>query len=361
MSFKQSNFKFVQIFRFRKRKEDIRKNTQTPKFKLVKSLGMANQIFYWTNGYEVINEEFHETERNYYHNVYPLLSNRTFLFVLINQTSAQPIPVPINPPSNVQALLSDHRGKVTWHTPHLLGMQGKGAWQQWRYILEITNEDADNETIVHRDIKGTHFVVNKLRPNTNYKFRVAAFTSAGRGPFSTEFRTRTLKSPHDRYLIWSSNDGLLQSDVLGEHIHTLIPKSGIGNQNISDITWYEDVVFFVSNFSLKYYNRTSGFHGVLKGFDLVQSIAFDWIGRRIYWFNRQSQLITRANLNGYEQEPLVSLPASDTDLKIDSLHGYLYVSKTSFLILFFYSSIRGAPAFWTLVTSYNMHVVHRLE
>ena len=42
------------IFSFnRKKKEDIRKNTQTPKFKLVKSLGMANQIFYWTNGYEV--------------------------------------------------------------------------------------------------------------------------------------------------------------------------------------------------------------------------------------------------------------------------------------------------------------------
>lgn len=294
---------------------------------MVKSLGMANQIFYWTNGYEVINEEFHETEKNYYHNVYPLLSNKTFLFVLINQTSAQPIPVPINPPSNVQALLSDHRGKVTWHTPHLLGMQGKGAWQQWKYILEITNEDANNETIVHRGIVGTHFQVNKLHPNTNYKFRTAAYTSAGRGPFSTEFRTRTLKSPHDRYLIWSSNDGLLQSDVLGEHIHTLIPKAGIENQNITDITWYEDVVFFVSNSSLKYYNRTSGFHDVLKGFDLVQSIAFDWIGRRIYWFNRQSQLIIRANLSGYEQEPLISLPASDTDLKIDSLHGYLYFSS----------------------------------
>ncbi|XP_037036977.1 protein sevenless isoform X3 [Bradysia coprophila] len=311
-----------------KKKEDIRRNTQTPKFKLVKSLGMANQIFYWTNGYEVINEEFHETERNYYHNVYPLLSNKTFLFVLINQTSAQPIPVPINPPSNVQALLSDHRGKVTWHTPHLLGMQGKGAWQQWKYILEITNEDANNETVVHRGITGTHFQVNKLHPNTNYKFRTAAYTSAGRGPFSTEFRTRTLKSPHDRYLIWSSNEyGLLQSDVLGEHIHTLIPKSSNENQNISDITWYEDVVFFVSNSTLKYYNRTSGFHDVLKGFDSVQSIAFDWIGRRIYWFNRQSQLILRANLSGYEQEPLISLPASDTDLKIDSLHGYLYFSS----------------------------------
>lgn len=310
---------------------------------------MANQLFYWTNGYEVINEEFHETEKNYYHNVYPLLSNKTFLFVLINQTSAQPIPVPINPPSNVQALLSDHRGKVTWHTPHLLGMQGKGAWQQWKYILEITNEDANNETVVHRGITGTHFQVNKLHPNTNYKFRTAAYTSAGRGPFSTEFRTRTLKSPHDRYLIWSSDAyGLLQSDVLGEHIHTLIPKAAIENQNISDITWYEDVVFFVSNSTLKYYNRTSGIHDVLRGFDSVQSIAFDWIGRRIYWFNRQSQLIIRANLSGYEvnvcyskrlfefskfqfsflqQEPLISLPASDTNLKIDSLNGYLYFSS----------------------------------
>lgn len=293
---------------------------------MVKSLAVANQIFYWTNGKDVLNEEYHTVQNNYYHNAYPDLSNRTFSFVRINHTSAQPIPVPVNPPSNVQALLSVRKGIISWAVPHLLGIQGKSAWQEWNYVLEITDEDDSNETATFGDIKGTQHSVDKLKPNTNYKFRAAAYTPAGRGPWSTEFRTRTLKSPHDRYLIWSSNEGLLQSDVLGEHIHQLISRTQIGNQNISDIAWFEDMVYFVSNFTLRFYNRTSGYSGQLLSLDSVQSIAVDWIGRRLYWFNTLTQLLIRSNLQGCEQEPLVSISARDTDLKIDSLRGYIYFS-----------------------------------
>lgn len=311
---------------YSKKREDIRKNTQSPKFRVVKSLAVANQIFYWTNGEDVLNEEYHRIEKNYYHNAYPDLSNRTFSFVRINHTSAQPIPVPVNPPSNLQALLSINKGIVSWHVPHLLGIQGKSAWQEWNYVLEITDEDDFNSTLTFGFIKGTQHPIDKLKPNTNYKFRAAAYTSAGRSPWSTEFLTRTLKSEHDRYLIWSSNDGLLQSDVLGEHIHQLISCTKIDCQNISDIAWFEDMVYFVSNSTLQFYNRTNYVFGRVGELESVQSIAVDWIGRRLYWYNTLNQYITRSNLHGDDEEYLVTISARNTDLKIDSLRGYIYFS-----------------------------------
>lgn len=312
-----------------KKVEAIRnaKNTQSPMYGNVKSIDMANNLFYWTDGIQLMNEELHHTEQRYYNNKYPNQFPKV-LFLRINVSTAQPIPVPVNAPIKVQALLSTRRGKVSWQIPNLLGFQGKGSWQKWNYELEITNEDDLNQTINVSKISGSHYVVNELRPSTNYMFRVAAYTSAGRGPWSVEFRTKTIKTPHDRYMIWSSNEGLFQSDIIGEHIHELIPRSKIGNQSISDIAWYEDVVYFVVNNTLRFYNRTSYVIGHLKKLDSIQiqSIAIDWIGPRLYWYNLDKQVIYRTNLTGFEHEPLVSVASREIDFKIDAIRGFLYYS-----------------------------------
>lgn len=312
-----------------KKVEAIRnaKNTQSPMYGNVRSIDMANNLFYWTDGIQLMNEELHHTEQRYYNNKYPNQFPKV-LFLRINVSTAQPIPVPVNAPIKVQALLSTQRGKVSWQIPNLLGFQGKGAWQKWNYELEINNEDDLNQTINVFKITGSHYVVNKLRPSTNYMFRVAAYTSAGRGPWSAEFRTKTIKTPHDRYMLWSSNEGLFQSDILGENIHELIPRSKIGNQSISDIAWYEDVVYFVVNNTLRFYNRTSYVIGHLKKLDSIQiqSIAIDWIGPRLYWYNLDKQVIYRTNLTGFEHEPLVSVASREIDFKIDAIRGFLYYS-----------------------------------
>lgn len=310
-----------------KRFEDFRTNTQSPQFSKVKSIAVANDIFYWTSGVVLLNEEFHKKNKNYYHNAYSDFAEiKNFLAVCVMLPSAQPVPIPVNPPSNVQAILSRRRGKVSWHTPHLLGIQGRGSWQDWNYQLEITNEDNGNSRQILHNIKSSRIIVGNLTSNTNYKFRVAAYTTAGIGPFSTEFHGRTMKSIHDRSLIWSSHSGLIQSDILAEHIHILISYETLGNKNITDIAWFEDVLYLVCNHSLYYFNRTSKQMEQLYGMDSVQTIAIDWIGRRLYWYNPSHQMISRGNLNGFEQEPLISFAA--TDLKIDALRGYIYFSSS---------------------------------
>jgi len=106
--------------------------------------------------------------------------------------ASQPIPVPVNPPTGVQAVLGAERAKVSWQVPHLLGGQGKGAWQNWSYALEIRDEST-GETIHQKDVAGSSHTVHDLRERSEYSIKVAAYTSAGRGPWSTEFRGRTLR------------------------------------------------------------------------------------------------------------------------------------------------------------------------
>lgn len=109
--------------------EDIRKNTQSPLLHSVKSLAMANNLLFWTNGKEILKEEYHQAHHAYYHNSYPDASNTSLVAVSVNSSSSQPIPVPVNPPHNCQALLGSKRAKVSWQTPQLVGDQGKGAFK----------------------------------------------------------------------------------------------------------------------------------------------------------------------------------------------------------------------------------------
>lgn len=309
--------------------EDIRNsnNTQTPMFDIVKSFAMANDLFYWTSGDAVLMEEYHEMSEFYYDNKFrdfALLSN--FLFVCVKLPSAQPIPKPLNPPSNVQVLLSNDRAKVSWRIPHLLGIQGRGAWQDWTYELEVVDIDSNNTKRITNQIKRMHYTMNNLTSDTKYRFRVAAYTSAGYSPYSVEFRGRTLKTPHNRYLIWASHDGLIQSDILGDNVRILIPQQKIGLCNVTNIDWFDDIVLFVCNHSLYAFNRTNNITEKVNVKDSVQAIAIDWIGQRLYWFNPIHQVITRGNLVNFEPEVLFPISARDTDIKIDSLRGFLYFS-----------------------------------
>lgn len=126
-------------------------------------------------------------------------------------------------------------------------------------------------------------------------------------------------------MIWASNDGLLQSDVTGENIITLLPKEELGDQIVTDITWFENMLYIVANTTLKIYNRTNGELYKLGEMDSVGGVAVDWIGRRLYWSNPMQQLINRGLLNGEQQEPL-PIVASVRELKIDALRGNIYFS-----------------------------------
>lgn len=306
-----------------KGKENIRNNTQKPQFEIVKSLAYANGLFYWTNGEDIFTEDYHKKQDSYYHNNYYHQENSSFHFVCVNLMAAQPIPIPVNPPSKVQAILNTRRAHVSWRIPHLLGNQGKAAWQKWQYELELL-DNRKRKIITVKSLKeNTHYFDN-LKPNTQYIFRVAAYTSAGKGPWSQEFKTKSLKSSHERFFIIASNNGLFKSDVFGEPTQTLIPKSD-GDNRITDIAWFEDIYYIVENNTLKLYNITNNQMTKLNEIDSIESIAIDWISRKLYWSNPSQQLITRANLSGMAQEPL-SIVAPAREIKIDALRGYIYYS-----------------------------------
>ncbi|XP_065076468.1 proto-oncogene tyrosine-protein kinase ROS isoform X3 [Ochlerotatus camptorhynchus] len=300
--------------------ENIRQNTQQPRFGKVKSIALANGLFYWTNGKEVLVEDYHKKHESYYHNAFPMDVNNTYFSIYVNLTSAQPIPTPVNPPRNVQALLTNRKIKIFWNVPHLLGIKGKGAWQEWKYVLELI----DGKTI--RNISGTAFTSEELElvsPGQEYVIKAAAYTDAGQGPWSTEFRVRTLKDSHDRHMVWSGSEGLLRSDVIGDSVETLIGQTELEDGVVTDITWFDNILYVVSNSTLLFYNQSEAGVSKLRDLESVECVAVDWIGRRLYFYNPSQQMIVRSSLHGEQHEPIHNVN-NVRAIKFDALRGFIY-------------------------------------
>lgn len=175
-------------------------------------------------------EDYHEEYRTYFHNHYLGSNNRSYISVSVDLPTSQPIPVPVNPPIHVQAVLGGHVAKTTWQMPHLVGGQGKGAWQNWSYELQIKNEKT-GEIRTRREINNTTFyTIEDLDDDAEYVIKAAAYTSSGNGPWSSEFRGKTLRIPKNgQYptILWSAAEGLLQSDVTGEEVETLLSQENL--------------------------------------------------------------------------------------------------------------------------------------
>lgn len=71
------------------------------------------------------------------------------------------------------------------------------------------------------DIKTIQFTVSGLKPGTEYALKVAAYTLSGEGPWSVEFRGKTIH--RNTSLLWSNDDGLLLSDVTGYRVTKIEP------------------------------------------------------------------------------------------------------------------------------------------
>jgi proto-oncogene tyrosine-protein kinase ROS len=106
---------------------------------------------------------------------------------------------------------------------------GKGAWQNWSYELHITDE-ALGTPEYKKNVNATSYTIQNLKANTEYVIKAAAYTSSGRGPWSSEFRGKTLKIPQDgKYasILWSAAEGLLKSDVTGDNVEVLVHNSDL--------------------------------------------------------------------------------------------------------------------------------------
>ncbi|XP_053604338.1 proto-oncogene tyrosine-protein kinase ROS isoform X2 [Plodia interpunctella] len=310
---------------------DFRSNTQTPMFLSTKSIAYANGLFYWTNGREMLTEEYHAQTDSYFHNEYPLAFSTKVIAtrqVLVAVRSCQPIPVPVNPPIGVQSVMGIDLAKVSWSAPHRLGHQGGGAWQHWTFRLQLIHARS-RDVIDVKNISDSSYIVENIEQDTEYIIRVAAVTTSGSGPWSSEFVGKTLaSSPTNLHstLLWSGPDGLLQTDLTGDNLQTLIHGSHfqLKNYHITDISWYRDKLYLVTNSStVLWYNTTEHTMGQMSNMDNVGSLAVDWVGKKIYWSNPKQQLITRGNFDGTNREP-VPIVTVAKELTIDSLGAYIY-------------------------------------
>lgn len=110
---------------FSKEVSDFRANTQRPQFEKVLSMTMANGLFSWTNGEIILTEEYHRGHDSYFHNLaFPSFDNPGYVSIGVDLPSAQPVPLPVNPPTGLQAIVSSNHARATWNIPHLLGGQG---------------------------------------------------------------------------------------------------------------------------------------------------------------------------------------------------------------------------------------------
>ncbi|XP_052873398.1 protein sevenless [Anopheles cruzii] len=314
--------------------EDIRNNVQQPRFERVRSLALARGYFYWTNGTDVFAEDYHKESDIYFHNAFPVASNNTYFSISVNLTSEQPIPVPVNPPRHVQALVSPDRLRIAWDPPYLLGVKGKGAWQAWSYRLEV-RPDIAGSTVLRVAVVAngsTSYATGlegiRVAPNRRYVVRVAAHTPAGAGPWSREFRVRTLRTTHQavpRQLVWASaaGGGIMRSDVIGDNVSSVLPNgTEMDVDAVSGLAWHNGTLYVVGNGTLRLYQG-----GVrIRELDSVECVALDRRGERLYFHNSAQQMIVRAGLLGDHQEPIHNVP-NVRELRFDERRGYLYASS----------------------------------
>lgn len=298
-------------FDLRKEVVNIRPRIIARKMQKVLSLATANKTFYWTDGNDVFYEEYNPRKESYYHNTYPDLTDRPYLKVIVNLPSSQPTPVPINPPTSLQAIFGPKVVKISWKAPHLLGEQGmfkilisvffnylviagKGAWQNWSYEISIKDVNG-NHIRTHKNINITSCTIQNLEEDKEYIIKVAAYTNLGKGPWSSEFHGKTLKfSKSGKYptVLWSAANGLLKSDATGDNVQTLIHKHVIKDYLITDVAWYSDRIYFVNNKSQIYwYHLNNNELRQIVNNDFVGSIAIDWIGKKLYWTNPKQHLV----------------------------------------------------------------------
>ncbi|XP_042904175.1 proto-oncogene tyrosine-protein kinase ROS isoform X2 [Parasteatoda tepidariorum] len=301
---------------------DIRENSQTPQYRNVKSIAIHHDLLYWTTGNDLFGEEYHKMEDKYYQNVY-FVGNGPFSALNVYHPDYQPYPVPLNPVESVESLFGSNTAKIKWISPRLLSGQGKGSWRKWSYEVSLT--DTSRNEHVKALINDTIYAIKNLCPNTTYSVKVRAYSTRGKGPWSSEFRGMTLKkSEHSSpYILWGAQEGLLKSDFVGEGVELLVPKINLNNAHITDICWFDHSLFINTNTSYVYlYNKLDGLTR-LQNITLASSIAIEWFAPKLYWSSPTQQMIFRSNIDGSQAEPVPILTMAKA-IAIDSTNGYLY-------------------------------------
>ncbi|KAH8022561.1 hypothetical protein HPB51_025658 [Rhipicephalus microplus] len=273
---------------------DVRRNSQRHQFTDVRRLDSHGGNLYWTTAAEAFGEEYHDKGDKFYHNKYTV-EGQPLVYLGVFHLLSQPFPVPVNPVQGVQAIFKEDLAKIAWEKPRLLGGLGAGSWQEWLY--EVRMQDQSTQVYIYAmNISDTTTTVRNLRPDTAYSVKVRAYSAGGRGPWSVDFVGRTLRKPSKQgfpYMLWSANEALLKSDIVGDSVQPLIHLSSLNGAYITDIAWYQNQLFLNTNTSTVYtYNVSSHFSlERLPNISHAAAVAVDWLAPKLYWSSPLRQML----------------------------------------------------------------------
>ena len=172
-----------------------------------------DEIFYWVNNADTVFEEKADQQNTY-------LPGETHALVLFCAKN-QPIPVPVAPVKNLQALFGSNVVHISWETPPGIA-SGRGAWQNWSYDVEIHN--VDTESYSFNRTNQTDLYVQNLQPNATYRINVTPSSAGGTGRRCNEpFVGRTLPNTEPPPVVyWASNHAIYESNALSSNVRTFV-------------------------------------------------------------------------------------------------------------------------------------------
>uniref|UniRef100_A0A0L8G0C2 Fibronectin type-III domain-containing protein n=1 Tax=Octopus bimaculoides TaxID=37653 RepID=A0A0L8G0C2_OCTBM len=291
---------------------NIRKNVMKANFNNIKSIVFFNGSFIWTDGQKVLKEVYDQHGGKYHYNTIHFKESSFSGFNMFH-SSAQPMPVPTNPPSNLAVLFSDTTADIRWNKPEKLIYQGNGCWRGWKYEMTVQEGDAKNLTTYH--LEGFNLTLENLKPETKYTIKMRAYIDNKYGPWTEKFVGRTLFKDNVKPIVtYHTKDYTAQIGLDGRTLQGQLLDGG----NKPPLMFKHKIMRFYANYP----------HVSATAFNLVQkmkqvspfTIAYDWLSKIVYWSNRRCG-ICRLNKNR-KVEKIKRDQANN--LCIDSLKGVLY-------------------------------------
>lgn len=257
----------------------------------VSSLTYLDGVFYWINKGHSVYEEVDSFGNFYANNFAPVAHSRHTCLVLCDSRS-QPIPIPLTPIRNLQALFGSNSAHIKWDPPLPIAQRGRGAWQNWSYRMQI--EDLHSGASVFRDdIFTTEMDIEELRPNTSYSITVQPSSAAGHGvSTSAAFSGKTL--PDGNWTVyWATGGSIQQSSAIGKDVVAFadVTDDKPDPVEIVSMAYMYDDMYVVTNSSRMYrINLQTRNVSRLENIEAI-SVATDWLGRKIYWSSSKRQTV----------------------------------------------------------------------
>ncbi|CAG0923799.1 unnamed protein product, partial [Notodromas monacha] len=262
-------------------------------------------------------------------------SSSGFQGIALYHVSSQPVPVPATAPKAVEVLFGANSAEVTWLPPIVSDALGEGSWSDWKYEVSysVLGTSATSSAV---NLTGMSYLTDNLRPSETYSIKVRAYSEGGGfGPWSENFVGKTF--PNEQLVqlpkfIVASDEMIGVSDVFGktdvypsaffEDFSNTFPVKSI-------VTADENrVLLAMKDSDLLWFDLRTKKMTKLGQVSSASAVAYDWIGRKIYWSDSSRLIICRSDLNGNSTE-FLPLSGIVSTLTLDPVRGFLYFSTVN--------------------------------